>query len=98
MYTLFLGESSKTLLKPGLSQKLKSGLVVLKTGEEVGTHSTHKNEELIIILEGIATVQIKNERAEITAGNIIFIPPHSLHNIKNLYPQVLKYIYAVTAG
>jgi quercetin dioxygenase-like cupin family protein len=36
------------------SQQIRSGLVVLEQGKEVGKHETGGGEELIVLLEGVA--------------------------------------------
>ena len=39
------------------SQQIRSGLVVLEHGKEVGKHETGNGEELIVLLEGTAELQ-----------------------------------------
>ena len=85
-----------SLLKPPLSQKLKSGLVVLAPGEEVGEHVTDKREELITVLQGDALVMVDGEEpVTVSADHVVFIPAEKKHNIKNNGNGDLKYVYTV---
>jgi quercetin dioxygenase-like cupin family protein len=78
------------------TKKMKAGLVVLKTNEEVGKHSTENKEEVIVILEGKATVFCEGEEQKnVPAGNLIYIPPRKEHNIINKEAENLKYVYLV---
>lgn len=84
------------LIKPPISEKIKLGYVILKKGEEVGEHTTHNREEIIIVFEGTARVIIENETREVERNHIVFIPENKKHNLKNIYSKVLKYIYIAT--
>jgi quercetin dioxygenase-like cupin family protein len=78
------------------TKKMKAGLVVLKTNEEVGKHNTENKEEVIIILEGKATVCCEGEEQKnVPADNLIYIPPHKEHNVINKEAENLKYVYLV---
>lgn len=46
----------ESLIKPPISAMIKSGRVVLSSGESVGEHVTVQREELIIVLRGVATI------------------------------------------
>lgn len=73
---------------------MKSGEVVLKKGEEIGCHNTGRKEELIVVLEGNAKVEINNNFFErVESGSVIYFPPSTLHNIKNTDEEILRYIY-----
>ncbi len=78
--------------------QFRSGCVVLEPGGEVGEHATETGQELIIILEGIATVIADGERGEATAPSEVLIPIHTIHNIKNEFHKPLKYIYIVSTN
>ncbi len=84
------------LIKPPNSEKIKSGYVILKKGEEMKEHTTHNREEIIIILEGRAKVIIEDEEREVKKNHLVFIPENKKHSLKNNYNKVLKYIYIVT--
>ena len=84
------------LIKPPESQKIKSGLVVLQKGEEIGEHITKNKEEVIVILQGRALVEIEGKPAQtVEANNFVFIPENKKHNLKNESPEILKYAYVV---
>lgn len=75
---------------------LRSGYVTLLPGKDVGWHSTENYEELLVILEGCGKVQIKgNDDLEIAAGQIAYNPPWTEHNVVNIGPEPLRYIYIV---
>ncbi len=83
-------------LKPPLSQNIKSGFVVLHQGEEMGEHVTENKEEVIYIIEGTATVIVSGNTDYASAGSMIYIPPHTPHNVKNESEEAVKYIYVVS--
>jgi mannose-6-phosphate isomerase-like protein (cupin superfamily) len=88
--------SQRKLLTLDETKKTKAGLVVLKTNEEIGKHSTENKEEVIIILEGKATVYCEGEdQKNVPADNLIYIPPLREHNIINKEAENLKYVYLV---
>ena len=89
--------TTQSLIKPPLSEKLKSGCVVLQPGQEVGEHVTENREEVLIILEGTATVACEQEIAEINAPSFVYIPKNKKHNVTNKSALPLKYLYIVTS-
>jgi mannose-6-phosphate isomerase-like protein (cupin superfamily) len=91
------GDKHQPLLTgPPQTKGFQSGRVVLQPGEDVGQHSTKHYEEALIILEGKGEALSEgNEPLAIEAGCLIYIPPHTEHNIKNTSISPLKYIYLV---
>jgi mannose-6-phosphate isomerase-like protein (cupin superfamily) len=89
-------DAAGSLLAPPTSQRLKSGYVVLQSGEAVGEHVTDGREEMIIILEGAARVECEGESVELEARSTVYIPKDSHHNVMNRGQNELKYIYVVT--
>jgi len=87
---------TESLLKPPESRLLKSGQVILQSGESVGWHVTDKREELIIVLQGIATVLQDNKEIQVKARETHYIKEDTSHNIVNNLNQELKYIYVVS--
>ena len=85
-----------SLIKPPLSQRIKSGYVILHPGESVGEHVTDQREEVIVILEGVATVQVDDEVEIVHAGCIVYIPANKKHNITNNTEDELRYTYIVS--
>ncbi len=89
-------ESRFTILGSDNCNVMHSGFVVLKKGECIGEHSTHGNEELIIILEGEAEVEAEGVgRKPVKKGEVAYNPPHTKHNVFNMKDGLLKYIYVV---
>jgi len=93
----------KDLNKPGriLSLEetgcLKSGVVILQPGEEIGEHITKDREEVIIILSGQATVEIEVEDSQtVNVSQLVYIPQDKKHNIKNTSNNPLHYLYLVS--
>jgi mannose-6-phosphate isomerase-like protein (cupin superfamily) len=86
------------LLK-GLPQTsgMRLGRVYLKQGDECGQHSTKAHEETLVFLSGKGTAFIgeKETSFEVGKGKICYIPPNTLHNIKNTGDEPLVYIYCV---
>lgn len=88
-FTRLLGDSSK--------KGLRAGLVVLKPKESVGEHKTEHKEEVIIILNGSATIYYgKNKKIKAPQDTFVYIPPETLHDVKNSGSRILRYLY-VTA-
>ena len=89
-FTRLLGDSFKT-------KGLRSGMVVLKPKESIGEHKTEKKEEAIVILEGSATIYYaKNKEIKAPRNTFVYIPPGTLHNVRNPGSKILRYVY-VTA-
>jgi mannose-6-phosphate isomerase-like protein (cupin superfamily) len=78
---------------------MRSGLINLKPGEEIGEHSTENKEEALVILSGEAEVSCAQEPAfSVPAGSLVYIPPHTRHNVRNNAREALKYVYIVAAA
>jgi len=87
----------RLLGEPFRSKGLRSGLVTLKPSEAVGEHKTVNKEEVIIVLKGKALIYYgKNKKIKTPQGSFVYIPPDTLHNVKNPGNKILQYVY-VTA-
>jgi len=76
---------------------MHSGFVTLKPGEEVGAHDTEDYEELIVFLEGVGVVEtVGVSRRPVTAHDVAYNPPHSVHNVINTGATKLRYVYVVS--
>lgn len=85
-----LGDSSKI-------KGLCSGLVTLRPKESIGEHKTESKEEIIIILKGSAVICLgKNKKIKAPQNTFVYIPPETVHNVKNPGTKTLSYLY-VTA-
>jgi len=73
---------------------MKSGHVILKKGEEIGEHSTNAMEEALVILKGKGILVInKKEELDFKEDSVLYIPPGTLHNVKNAGEGILEYIF-----
>ncbi len=77
---------------------MRSGRVYLKPGEYCGEHSTEFHEEQLVFLSGCGTAYWGPEKKayDVGVGKVIYIPPHTLHNIHNSGDEPLVYIYCVS--
>ena len=79
------------------SMALRSGLVVLQPGQDIGSHNTGKHEEMIIFLEGSGEIEIENGGLHVVGkGYIAYVPPATQHNVCNRGTGILRYLYIVT--
>ena len=76
---------------------MRSGRVHLQANQSCGEHSTHAHEEILVFLAGNGEALIGEEQKvfKVGQGRTIYIPPHTLHNIKNSDSEPLVYIYCV---
>ena len=76
---------------------IRSGRVYLQPGETIGQHITKGNEEMLIFLsgKGVALIGEKETAFEVGQGKVCYIPPNTIHNIKNTSTEPLVYIYCV---
>jgi len=75
---------------------LCSGFVSLKRSESIGAHSTGRKEEIIIITGGKGEASIGGKQFLLKKGMVLYVPPDTLHDLKNVSSGFLKYVY-VTA-
>ena len=74
-------DKSDSILKPPVSERLKAGFVVLKPGEEMPEHKTSGKEEILIILEGKAEIDVEDEKEIVSDYNCVFIPRDKNHKV-----------------
>lgn len=76
---------------------LKSGCVVLSSGERVGLHNTSQKEEIIFVLEGTGIFHAeKSQKIPIEKNSFIYCPPNTEHDVENTGSIPLRYIFVVT--
>ena len=85
----------KSIVKPPVSQVLKSGRVTLAPGESVGEHVTENKEEVLVILLGTAEVMVKDKPIPLQQGATFFIQEGTKHDVKNIGESKLEYVYIV---
>jgi mannose-6-phosphate isomerase-like protein (cupin superfamily) len=75
---------------------MRSGRVHLEPGKACGQHSTKNHEELLVFLAGQGELLIGDrDRLAVGAGKVAYIPPETLHDVKNTGTGALAYIYCV---
>ncbi|MBN1509328.1 MAG: cupin domain-containing protein [Sedimentisphaerales bacterium] len=75
---------------------MKSGRVCLGAGNECGQHSTKGHEELLVFLAGRGELQIDDsDGLPVGVGKVAYIPPHTVHNVRNTGADPLVYIFCV---
>lgn len=75
------------------SKYLRGRLEIKRPGEETGPHITEGKEEVIIVLEGTATVYYEKEKLKLRPGVSLFIGEGVLHNVRNEGRKRLRYAY-----
>jgi mannose-6-phosphate isomerase-like protein (cupin superfamily) len=75
---------------------MRSGRVHLEPGESCGQHSTKQHEELLVFLAGQGQVLIEGSRPQaVGEGRACYIPPNTVHDVKNSGTTPLRYVYCV---
>ena len=79
---------------------MRSGRVFLEPGKACGQHSTKDNEELLVFLAGQGELQIGDPAQHaaplaVGVGRVAYIPPRTLHDVRNTGATPLIYIYCV---
>ncbi|HNS20541.1 MAG TPA: cupin domain-containing protein [Sedimentisphaerales bacterium] len=75
---------------------MRSGRVYLEPGKACGQHSTKNHEELLVFLAGQGELLIgDHDRLTVGAGKVAYIPPETLHDVRNTGSEPLAYIYCV---
>jgi len=76
---------------------MRAGRVFLKNGQDCGQHCTKDHEEMLIFLRGAGQAILQgHQNLNVGKGKIVYIPPHTVHNIRNTGDKALVYIYCVT--
>jgi putative monooxygenase len=81
------------LTGPPQTAGMVAGRVVLKPGEAMHRHSTENNEELLVVLHGRGQVLIGGEPVAVAAGEVLYVPPHTEHEVRNDGQEELRYIF-----
>jgi len=84
------GRRTRVLVGPQAPIKAENfcqGHVTIFPGGKVPKHR-HPNEEVYLVLEGEGTIEIDGEIQPIRAGEAVYVPPNSEHELAN--PQANK--------
>jgi mannose-6-phosphate isomerase-like protein (cupin superfamily) len=89
-------ENQKLLSGRPQTLGMRSGRVYLAPDEACGQHSTKDREEMLVFLAGRGQLFIgEQDELEVGQGKIAYIPPNTLHNVKNTGTVPLVYVYCV---
>ncbi len=89
-------ENQKLLDGRPKTMGMRSGRVYLQPGRACGQHSTNDREELLVFLSGQGELLIAGqERFDVGAGKVSYIPPRTPHDVKNTGDEPLVYVYCV---
>lgn len=86
---------SPGLVTPDASKRMRSRVVTLGPGEEVGEHVTEGREELLVILEGAVVLIGPDGEHPIGVGQAAFIPLDTVHNVVNRTKDPARYVYVL---
>jgi len=87
-----------------LTARLASGTAALKLGASVDTlapgkrscpyHFHHAQEEMFVVLEGVATLRVAGQFLPLRAGDVVFVPagPQYPHQIVNTSDAPVRYL------
>lgn len=76
---------------------IRAGHVLLKAGDDIGSHTTGALEEILIILKGKGELSAgKDSRLKIEEGSVLYIPPDTEHNVKNTGKTLLEYVFVTS--
>lgn len=90
------GETHLPLLTKENASRMRAGMVTLAPGEDCGRHNTEDYEELLVILEGRGEAELEGHGAlALAAGQVVYIPPGTFHNVHNRGDGALRYVYVV---
>ena len=62
------------------------------------TPHTLTREEVFVVLEGLASVEIDGVRATARAGDAIVVPPHTVFSIGNVGSRPLRLVWCMPVG
>jgi mannose-6-phosphate isomerase-like protein (cupin superfamily) len=75
---------------------MRSGRVHLEPGQACGQHSTKNQEELLVFLTGQGELLIgEDNHFAVGRGKVAYIPPETLHDVRNTGAEPLTYVYCV---
>ena len=66
--------------------------LMLDAGVTIEPHEHDDKEEVYFILGGIGEIQLGDETQEVKEGDAIYIPPRTIHTMRNTGTQSLRFI------
>ena len=80
---------------PPQTAGMRSGRVVLAPGAAMHRHSTKHYEEVLVLLQGKVRVVLGAEPVVLEAGELLYIPPMTEHEVHNDSDAEARYVYLV---
>jgi len=75
--------------------RIKGGCVCLAPGKNIGTHTTGGGEEILLVLDGEATVTANGEAKTLKKDECVLLPQETVHDVANRTDSHLIYVYFV---
>ena len=90
-------ETKPLLLESTGAQSFVSGISTFPVGAALKLHK-HNTEELVVLLEGEATVEVGDQRYDIVPYDATFVPPGIFHRFINrgTTPMRIHWVYGAT--
>jgi mannose-6-phosphate isomerase-like protein (cupin superfamily) len=80
--------------KNGDALSLRCGHVTLQQDESIGEHNTENSEEVLVILRGKGELYVKGyEKLMFEKDTALYVPPNTIHNVRNTGKTALEYIF-----
>ena len=77
---------------------MRAGRVYLQPGKACGQHTTGPHEELLVFLSGQGELLAsENDSFQVGKGKVSYIPPDTVHDVKNTGAEPLIYVYCVAS-
>jgi mannose-6-phosphate isomerase-like protein (cupin superfamily) len=76
------------------SRNLSVTWVDVPQGAEQRAHSHDESEQVYVIVQGRGQMKVSGDTEEVSAGDLVFIPPGTEHGIVNHGDELLVYVSA----
>ncbi|NPA39496.1 MAG: cupin domain-containing protein [Thermodesulfobacteria bacterium] len=88
------GSLIRELMHPSVhgNKNLSLAEAIVPVGFTTFLHKHHLSEEVYYILEGKGLMRVGEEELEVKSGDAIYIPPNTLHQIKNIGDIPLRFL------
>lgn len=83
---------------PPQTRGMKVGRVHLEAGKACGQHSTKDKEEILVFLSGEGELLVGDEKEALAVGTgrVAYIPPQTIHDVRNTGSEPLVYVFCVS--
>ena len=73
---------------------MSSGIAEIKPGQQIHPPHQHKEEELLLIIQGNGTWSIQGKESPAGEGELMYSRPWDFHGLKNTGDETLKFFFA----